>query len=176
MKKVYLVGAGPGDPGLLTLKGRDALAAADVVLYDNLANPELLHYAPPTAEHIYVGKKKSHHTLTQDEICALLVEKGSQGKCVVRLKGGDPFIFSRDGEEAEALADAGTPSKSSSESPPHSASPPIAESPSLTASTPPPSPSSPATTSNPSIGTASATSKPSSSSWGSPMSAKSPPD
>lgn len=109
MKKVYLVGAGPGDPGLLTLKGRDALAAADVVLYDNLANPELLHYAPPTAEHIYVGKKKSHHTLTQDEICALLVEKGREGKCVVRLKGGDPFIFGRGGEEAEALADAGIP-------------------------------------------------------------------
>jgi len=109
MKKVYLVGAGPGDPGLLTLKGRDALAAAEVVLYDNLANPELLHHAPPTAEHIYVGKKKSHHTLTQDEICALLVEKGREGKCVVRLKGGDPFIFGRGGEEAEALVDAGIP-------------------------------------------------------------------
>ncbi|MBL8176686.1 MAG: uroporphyrinogen-III C-methyltransferase [Bryobacterales bacterium] len=109
MKKVYLVGAGPGDPGLLTLKGREALAAAEVVLYDNLANPELLHYAPAAAERIYVGKKKSHHTLTQDEISALLVERGRQGKCVVRLKGGDPFIFGRGGEEAEALADAGIP-------------------------------------------------------------------
>lgn len=109
MKKVYLVGAGPGDPGLLTLKGREALSIADVVLYDNLANPELLRFAPPAAEHIYVGKKKSHHTLTQDEICALLVAKGLEGKCVVRLKGGDPFIFGRGGEEAEALADAGIP-------------------------------------------------------------------
>ncbi|MBS1830314.1 MAG: uroporphyrinogen-III C-methyltransferase [Acidobacteria bacterium] len=109
MKKVYLVGAGPGDPGLLTLKGREALSIADVVLYDNLANPELLRFAPAHAKHIYVGKKKSHHTLTQDEICALLVEQGKEGKCVVRLKGGDPFIFGRGGEEAEALADAGIP-------------------------------------------------------------------
>ncbi len=109
MKKVFLVGAGPGDPGLLTLKGREALSTADVVLYDNLANPELLRFAPPGAERIYVGKKKSHHTLTQEEICALLVEKGREGKCVVRLKGGDPFIFGRGGEEAEALVEAGLP-------------------------------------------------------------------
>lgn len=109
MRKVYLVGAGPGDPGLLTLKGKDALAAADVVLYDNLANPELLQLAPAEAERIYVGKKKAQHTLTQEEICALLVAKGREGKCVVRLKGGDPFIFGRGGEEAEALADAGIP-------------------------------------------------------------------
>ena len=107
MKKVYLVGAGPGDPGLLTLKGKDALAAAEVVLYDNLANPELLRLAPPSAERIYVGKKKSNHALTQEEICELLVRKASEGKSVVRLKGGDPYIFGRGGEEAEALVDAG---------------------------------------------------------------------
>ncbi|MBL8216828.1 MAG: uroporphyrinogen-III C-methyltransferase [Bryobacterales bacterium] len=107
--KVYLVGAGPGDPGLLTWKGRLALARADVVLYDNLANPALLRLAPPDAEHLYVGKKKSHHPVTQDEICALLIGKARAGKTVVRLKGGDPFIFGRGGEEAEALVDAGIP-------------------------------------------------------------------
>lgn len=106
--KVYLVGAGPGDPELLTLKGRMTLAAADCVLYDHLANPALLAYAPQ-AEHIYVGKKRSHHPLAQEEICALLIAKAREGKSVVRLKGGDPFIFGRGGEEAEALADAGVP-------------------------------------------------------------------
>lgn len=107
MSKAYLVGAGPGDPDLLTLKGARVLALADCVLYDNLANPALLDLAPPAAERIYVGKKKSHHALQQDEICALLVAKAREGKCVVRLKGGDPYIFGRGGEEAEALADAG---------------------------------------------------------------------
>ncbi|MCC6341647.1 MAG: uroporphyrinogen-III C-methyltransferase [Bryobacterales bacterium] len=108
MKTAYLVGAGPGDPGLITLKGKAALAKADCVLYDNLANPELLSLAP-SAEHIYVGKKRSDHALGQEEICALLVSKARQGRCVVRLKGGDPFIFGRGGEEAEALAEAGIP-------------------------------------------------------------------
>lgn len=107
--KVYLVGAGPGDPLLITLKGRHALAQADVVVYDNLANPALLDHAPAAAERIYAGKKKSDHTMSQEEICALLVAKASQGKIVVRLKGGDPFIFGRGGEEAEALVDAGIP-------------------------------------------------------------------
>lgn len=105
--RVYLVGAGPGDPGLLTLKGREALLQADCVLYDNLANPALLLHAKPGAEKIYVGKKKSDHPVSQDEICRLLIERAKEGKCVVRLKGGDPFIFGRGGEEAEALVDAG---------------------------------------------------------------------
>ena len=107
MKKVYLVGAGPGDPELLTLKGRRVLEQADCVLYDHLASNDLLSYAPPGAERIYVGKKKSHHALSQEEICALLVERGKRGLNVVRLKGGDPYLFGRGGEEAEALADAG---------------------------------------------------------------------
>lgn len=109
MKKAYLVGAGPGDPGLLTLKGRAALEQADCILYDNLANPALLVHARPGAERIYVGKKKSHHPLSQDEICDLLVDRARQGLCVVRLKGGDPYLFGRGGEEAEALALAGIP-------------------------------------------------------------------
>ncbi len=105
MKKgfCHLVGAGPGDPLLLTLKGRDCLAKADVVVYDYLSNPALLEWAPETAEKIYVGKKAGAHTLTQDEINALLVEKTHEGKIVVRLKGGDPYIFGRGGEEAAAL-------------------------------------------------------------------------
>ncbi|HUQ94153.1 MAG TPA: uroporphyrinogen-III C-methyltransferase [Bryobacteraceae bacterium] len=109
MAKVYLVGAGPGDPGLITVKGRNALTKADCVLYDNLANPALLDLVPLAAEKIYVGKKKSDHALSQGEICALLLRKHQEGKCVVRLKGGDPYIFGRGGEEAEALADAGIP-------------------------------------------------------------------
>ena len=109
MKKVYLVGAGPGDPELITLKARRLLETADAILYDHLANADLLDYARPSAERIYVGKKKSDHAVTQEEICALLVERGRRGLNVVRLKGGDPFIFGRGGEEAEALADAGIP-------------------------------------------------------------------
>ncbi len=102
----YLVGAGPGDPGLLTLRGRACLERADIVIYDYLSNPEFLNFAP-AAEKIYVGKKAGAHTLTQEGINALLVEKTMAGKTVVRLKGGDPFIFGRGGEEAEALAAAG---------------------------------------------------------------------
>ena len=109
MKKVYLVGAGPGDPELLTLKGRRLLEQADCILYDHLAGSELLDLAPAAAERIYVGKKKSDHAMSQQEICDLLVERGRQGLNVVRLKGGDPFIFGRGGEEAEALALAGLP-------------------------------------------------------------------
>jgi uroporphyrinogen III methyltransferase/synthase len=107
--KVYLIGAGPGDPELLTIKGRRILQQADTVLYDHLANVALLDLAPPHAERLYVGKKKSAHLFSQDEICALLIERARRGWTVVRLKGGDPFIFGRGGEEAEALADAGIP-------------------------------------------------------------------
>ncbi len=107
MSKVYLVGAGPGDPELITVKAKRLLETADVILHDHLANPALLSLAPSRAELIYVGKKKSDHALSQEQICELLVERGRLGQNVVRLKGGDPFIFGRGGEEAEALADAG---------------------------------------------------------------------
>src|SRR5437588_7609433 len=105
--KVYLVGAGPGDPDLITLKGRKVLARADAVLFDNLANDRLLDFAPAAAERIYVGKKRAEHEMSQEEISALMVDRARQGKTVVRLKGGDPFIFGRGGEEMEALAAAG---------------------------------------------------------------------
>jgi len=104
---VFLVGAGPGDPGLITLKGLEALRAADVVVYDALANPRLLREARPDAEMIGVGKRGGCHTMKQEEINALLVAKGLEGKRVCRLKGGDPFVFGRGGEEALALVDAG---------------------------------------------------------------------
>ena len=107
--KVYLIGAGPGDPELLTLKGRRILEQAEVVLYDHLAPAGLLALAPPDAERIYVGKKQADHAMSQEEICALMIEHAQRGRTVVRLKGGDPFIFGRGGEEAEALADAGIP-------------------------------------------------------------------
>jgi len=109
MNPVYLVGAGPGDPELITCKGRDVLARADVVLHDHLANEGLLRLAPAQAELIYVGKKKSDHALSQEQICRMMIERARRGLSVVRLKGGDPFIFGRGGEEAEALADAGIP-------------------------------------------------------------------
>jgi len=109
MTKVYLIGAGPGDPELITVKGRRILECADVVLFDHLANAALLDLAPPAAERIYVGKKKADHAVSQEEICAILVNRARRGLNVVRLKGGDPFIFGRGGEEAEALADAGIP-------------------------------------------------------------------
>ena len=107
--KVYLVGAGPGDPELLTLKGKRALQKASVVFYDHLAPDQLLNLAPVTAEHIYVGKKRSSHSYAQDEINAMLVDRARAGHTVVRLKGGDPYLFGRGGEEAEALAIAGIP-------------------------------------------------------------------
>lgn len=107
--KVYLIGAGPGDPGLLTLKARDVLASADVVVYDYLANDAFLAYAKPSAECIYVGKKGGDHTLTQDGINQLIIDKAKEGKVVARLKGGDPYMFGRGGEEAEELLDAGVP-------------------------------------------------------------------
>lgn len=107
--RVYLVGAGPGDPGLITVRGLDVLRQADVILYDHLAPVSLLDYARPDAERIYVGKKRADHQLSQDETNALLVEKARGGALVVRLKGGDPFIFGRGGEEGEALHAAGIP-------------------------------------------------------------------
>jgi uroporphyrinogen III methyltransferase / synthase len=106
--KVFLVGAGPGDPGLLTVRGRDVLAGAEVLVYDLLANPELLALAPH-AKRVNAGKRAGEHVLSQEETNALLVRLGRQGKRVVRLKGGDPFVFGRGGEEALALADAGIP-------------------------------------------------------------------
>jgi uroporphyrinogen III methyltransferase/synthase len=109
MNKVYLVGAGPGDPELLTVKGRRILEQADSVLFDHLAPDALLALAPPHAERLYVGKKKSAHAFSQDEICAMLIDRARRGLTVVRLKGGDPFLVGRGGEEAEALADAGIP-------------------------------------------------------------------
>src|SRR5260221_3725657 len=103
----HLAGAGPGDIGLVTLKLREVVERADVIVYDYLCNPEILQWAPAGAELIYAGKKAGQHTLKQEEIDALLVAKTRAGKRVVRLKGGDPFVFGRGGEEAEALAAAG---------------------------------------------------------------------
>ncbi|MDP2658441.1 MAG: uroporphyrinogen-III C-methyltransferase [Candidatus Deferrimicrobium sp.] len=105
--KVYLVGAGPGDPGLLTIRGMECLLAADTVLSDGIANPALPEMYCPHAERIHVGKRKGNCAKTQEEINHLLVEKARQGKTVVRLKGGDPMIFGRGGEEARALSRAG---------------------------------------------------------------------
>lgn len=104
---VYLVGAGPGDPGLLTRRGAELLARADVVVHDRLSAAELLDLAPATAERIDVGKAPRHHRLGQEQINDLLVERGRSGQTVVRLKGGDPFVFARGSEEAHALAEAG---------------------------------------------------------------------
>jgi len=105
--RCWLVGAGPGDPGLLTLRGRDALARAEVVVFDNLVNRELLALAPDDAELIYAGKKPGGHEMPQEKINELLVAHTSAGRRVVRLKGGDPFVFARGAEEAAALAAAG---------------------------------------------------------------------
>jgi uroporphyrinogen III methyltransferase / synthase len=107
--KVFLVGAGPGDPRLITVRGVECLRQADVVVYDRLASPELLEHVPPGAERIFVGKGPRNHTMTQDEINALLVERGLSGHRVVRLKGGDPYVFGRGGEEALELERAGIP-------------------------------------------------------------------
>jgi uroporphyrin-III C-methyltransferase len=107
--KVYLVGAGPGDPGLITVKGRKILERADAIFYDHLASVRLLELAPASAERVYVGKKRSAHEFSQEEISAMLVDRARRGGTIVRLKGGDPFIFGRGGEEIEALAVAGIP-------------------------------------------------------------------
>ncbi len=104
---VYLIGAGPGDPGLITVKGAECIRMADVVVYDYLANPKLLEYAREDAEIIYVGKMGGNHTMSQWEINDLIVDRGKKGKIIARLKGGDPFIFGRGGEEAEELVKAG---------------------------------------------------------------------
>jgi len=101
--KVYLIGAGPGDPGLLTVKGRECLERADVVVYDYLANPVLLGLAPEQAEKIYAGKTHGNHHIPQEQINELLAEKAISGLIVARLKGGDPFVFGRGGEEAAYL-------------------------------------------------------------------------
>ena len=106
---MVLVGAGPGDPGLVTVRGLECIRRADVILYDNLAAPALLAYARPEAEKRYVGKKRTEHALTQDQINAMLIKQARAGRRVVRLKGGDPILFGRGGEEAEALAAAGIP-------------------------------------------------------------------
>lgn len=105
----YLVGAGPGDLGLVTLRAKECIEMADVIAYDYLVNKEVLRWARPDAEIIYVGKKADQHTLPQDSINQLLVDKVKSGKIVTRLKGGDPYVFGRGGEEAEELYDAGCP-------------------------------------------------------------------
>ena len=106
---VYLVGAGPGDYRLISIKAVDCLKQADVVVYDRLADDRILQWAPDEAEYIYVGKASSNHTMKQEDINQLLVDKARDGKTVVRLKGGDPFVFGRGGEEALLLQENGLP-------------------------------------------------------------------
>ena len=106
---VYLVGAGPGDYRLISLKAVDCLKKAEVVVYDRLADDRILGWAPRDAEFIYVGKASSHHTMKQPDINQLLVDKAKEGKTVVRLKGGDPFVFGRGGEEGLLLEENGLP-------------------------------------------------------------------
>lgn len=105
--KVYLVGAGPGDPELLTLKAYNVLKKCDVVIYDALINPDLLQYAPSYSEQIFIGHPRSKRRIKQEHIEQIMIARAYQGKTVVRLKGGDPFIFGRGGEEALALTEAG---------------------------------------------------------------------
>lgn len=107
MGLVYLIGAGPGDPGLLTVKAKEVLETADVLIYDYLANIEFLSYCKADCEILYVGKKGGDHTLPQDKINELIIEKAQEGKVIARLKGGDPYVFGRGGEEAEELVEAG---------------------------------------------------------------------
>lgn len=107
LRKVYLVGAGPGDPGLMTLKGKGILECAEVVIYDALVSPEILAMINPLAEKINVGKRKGYHSQAQEKTTQLLIDKAQENAVVVRLKGGDPFIFGRGGEEMEALIKAG---------------------------------------------------------------------
>lgn len=106
---VYLVGAGPGDPKLITLRGAEVLRSADVVVFDRLVAPSLLDLAPPAAERVYVGKEPGRAAMRQERINELLVERALAGQTVVRLKGGDPFVFGRGGEEVRACASAGVP-------------------------------------------------------------------
>lgn len=105
--KVYLVGAGPGDPGLLTVKGKTLLEHADVVIYDALVSPEIMAIIPPTAEKINAGKRRKRHSLPQTQTTELLKAKAQNNAIVVRLKGGDPFVFGRGGEEMTDLVRAG---------------------------------------------------------------------
>ncbi|MFX4301298.1 uroporphyrinogen-III C-methyltransferase [Alicyclobacillus tolerans] len=105
--KVYLVGAGPGVSGLLTLRGKEVIETADILFYDRLISPRLFSYASPQVEAVYVGKANRKHTMPQEEICRCLICAAREGKRVVRLKGGDPFVFGRGGEEAFALREAG---------------------------------------------------------------------
>ncbi len=105
--KVILVGAGPGDPGLLTMKGHDAIRHADTVVYDHLVDPAIVNFTPPDAQRIYVGKKAGKQTCSQEEIHEILAREALAGKAVVRLKGGDPFIFGRGGEECAFLRERG---------------------------------------------------------------------
>ncbi|MCI1694937.1 uroporphyrinogen-III C-methyltransferase [Aneurinibacillus aneurinilyticus] len=105
--KVFLVGAGPGDPKLITVRGMELIQQADVIVYDRLASPKLLNYTRKGTERIYCGKQADHHSLPQQEINRVIVERALEGKKVVRLKGGDPFMFGRGGEEAEACIAAG---------------------------------------------------------------------
>jgi len=105
--KVYLIGAGPGDPGLLTIKAAEAIGVSDVVVYDYLVNPEILAHSRQGAELIYAGKRAGEPSISQSEINRLLIDRALKGQIVARLKGGDPFVFGRGGEEAEALVEAG---------------------------------------------------------------------
>src|SRR6201997_2996814 len=107
--KCILAGAGPGDIGLVTLRTKEAVEQADVIVYDYLSNPEILSWSRPNAEIIYAGKQASAHSLSQTEINELILQRAKEGKLVVRLKGGDPFVFGRGAEEAEILAQAGIP-------------------------------------------------------------------
>ncbi len=106
---VYLVGAGPGDPDLITVRGSDILGQADVIVYDRLANPELLSFTSENSEHIYVGKRPGRPSVSQEQINHILVTKAREDKMVARLKGGDPFVFGRGGEECQAMKAEGVP-------------------------------------------------------------------